>query len=73
MNSWQKVQLGSVADVKLSNVDKKTKENERAIRLCNGIKSDKNGQSASLDMCVFKRVSKKYVRILNIEFKIEKI
>jgi len=33
------------------------------------IKIDKNGQSASLDMCVFKRNSSNYERILNIEFK----
>ena len=33
------------------------------------IKVDKNGQSASLDMCVFERNSNKYERILNIEFK----
>lgn len=33
------------------------------------IKADKEGRSASLDMCVFKRTSKNYKRILNIEFK----
>ena len=33
------------------------------------IKTDKEGQSASLDMCVFERNSNKYERILNIEFK----
>ena len=33
------------------------------------IKIDENGQSASLDMCVFKRTSNNYERILNIEFK----
>jgi len=33
------------------------------------IKVDKNGQSASLDMCVFERNSNKYERLLNIEFK----
>lgn len=33
------------------------------------IKTDNDGQSASLDMCVFERNSNKYERILNIEFK----
>lgn len=33
------------------------------------IRPDKNGQSASLDMCIFKRNSDSYERILNIEFK----
>lgn len=33
------------------------------------IKTDKDGQSASLDMCVFERNSGKYERLLNIEFK----
>jgi type I restriction enzyme S subunit len=31
----QKVKLGDIADVKLSNVDKKTKPDEREIKLCN--------------------------------------
>jgi len=35
MNNWQHQKLGNVADVKLSNVDKVPKENERIIRLCN--------------------------------------
>lgn len=35
MNSWKQHELGDVADVLLSNVDKKTKLNERMIRLCN--------------------------------------
>lgn len=35
MNNWQQQKLVNVADVKLSNVDKLTKENERTIRLCN--------------------------------------
>jgi len=35
MNNWKQYKLIDVADVKLSNVDKKTKENERSIRLCN--------------------------------------
>ena len=35
MNSWKQQKLGIVADVKLSNVDKITNENERAVRLCN--------------------------------------
>ena len=35
MNNWKYQKLEDVADVKLSNVDKKTKENERPIRLCN--------------------------------------
>ncbi len=35
MNNWQKVSLIDVADVKLSNVDKKTKSDEREIKLCN--------------------------------------
>ncbi|HPS86752.1 MAG TPA: restriction endonuclease subunit S [Spirochaetota bacterium] len=35
MNNWQQQKLGNVADVILSNVDKKTDENERTIRLCN--------------------------------------
>lgn len=35
----------------------------------NDIKIDKNGQSALLDMCVFKNENKTYKRILNIEFK----
>jgi len=34
-NDWQKVKLGEIADVKLSNVDKKTNPNEREVRLCN--------------------------------------
>lgn len=33
------------------------------------IKSDIDGRSASLDMCIFERVSGVYKRILNIEFK----
>lgn len=33
------------------------------------IKTDNEGQSASLDMCVFERNSNKYERLLNIEFK----
>ena len=33
------------------------------------IKTDKEGQSASLDMCVFEKKSNKYERLLNIEFK----
>lgn len=33
------------------------------------IKTDKTGQSALLDMCVFERNPDKYERILNIEFK----
>jgi type I restriction enzyme, S subunit len=35
MNNWEQQILGNVADVKLSNVDKKTNEKERTIRLCN--------------------------------------
>lgn len=35
MNNWQQLKLGNVADVILSNVDKKSNENERSIRLCN--------------------------------------
>ncbi len=35
MYDWQQLKLIDVADVKLSNVDKKTKLNEREIRLCN--------------------------------------
>jgi type I restriction enzyme, S subunit len=35
MNNWQPQKLGNVANVKLSNIDKITKENERTIRLCN--------------------------------------
>jgi type I restriction enzyme S subunit len=35
MSKWRQVKLGDVADVKLSNVDKKTNPNERTIRLCN--------------------------------------
>jgi type I restriction enzyme S subunit len=35
MNNWKQQKLGIVADVKLSNVDKLTNENERTIRLCN--------------------------------------
>jgi len=35
MNNWKRQKLEDVADVKLSNVDKKTKENEIPIRLCN--------------------------------------
>ena len=35
MNNWKQQKLGSVADVKLSNVDKLTIENERVVRLCN--------------------------------------
>jgi len=33
------------------------------------IKVDENGQSASLDMCIFERDSDVYKRILNVEFK----
>ena len=33
------------------------------------IKSDVDGRSASLDMCIFERVSGVYNRILNVEFK----
>jgi len=35
MTNWQQLKLKDVADIKLSNVDKKTKANERTIRLCN--------------------------------------
>lgn len=35
MNRWRAVKLGEVADVKLSNVDKKTKADEISVRLCN--------------------------------------
>ena len=35
MNNWKQQKLGIVADVKLSNVDKLTNENERTVRLCN--------------------------------------
>ena len=35
MNNWQQEKLGDIADVKLSNVDKKVNENEREVRLCN--------------------------------------
>jgi len=34
-NNWQKVKLEDIADVKLSNVDKKSNLNERTVRLCN--------------------------------------
>ena len=35
MNNWQQQKLGDIADVKLSNVDKKVNLNERTVRLCN--------------------------------------
>lgn len=35
MSNWRKVKLDTVADIKLSNVDKKTIAGERQIRLCN--------------------------------------
>jgi len=35
MDNWLKVKLSDVADIKLSNVDKKTKDNEKTIKLCN--------------------------------------
>lgn len=35
MNNWQKIKLIDVADVKLSNVDKKTNSEEIEIKLCN--------------------------------------
>lgn len=35
MNDWEQHKLIDVADVKLSNVDKKTKPDERTIKLCN--------------------------------------
>jgi type I restriction enzyme S subunit len=35
MSNWEKVQLNKVADIKLSNVDKKTKANEKLVKLCN--------------------------------------
>ena len=36
MNSeWRKVSLGDVTDLRLSSVDKKTKDNERVVQLCN--------------------------------------
>lgn len=35
MNNWRQQKLGNVANIKLSNIDKITKENERKIRLCN--------------------------------------
>lgn len=35
MNNWKQQSLGDVADVKLSNVDKISNENERIVRLCN--------------------------------------
>lgn len=42
MNNWQKVSLIDVADVKLSNVDKKTNSEEIEIKLCNYIDVYKN-------------------------------
>lgn len=33
------------------------------------MKSDGIGQSASIDMCIFERISDRYKRILNVEFK----
>lgn len=33
--AWRKVPLGDVIDLVLSSVDKKTKDNERAVQLCN--------------------------------------
>lgn len=35
MSNWNKQKLGHVADIKLSNVDKLTKLNERTVYLCN--------------------------------------
>lgn len=35
MSKWRKIKLGDIADVKLSNVDKKTNFGERGVRLCN--------------------------------------
>lgn len=35
MNKWIKYKLSNVADVKLSNVDKKSNEAEKVVRLCN--------------------------------------
>ncbi|MCA0238147.1 MAG: restriction endonuclease subunit S [Bacteroidetes bacterium] len=35
MNNWEKQNLDNVADIKLSNVDKKSNLNERVVRLCN--------------------------------------
>jgi len=35
MSNWKQHKLSDIADVKLSNVDKKIKKNERTIRLCN--------------------------------------
>jgi len=35
MNNWKQQKMGNVADIKLSNVDKLTNENERIVRLCN--------------------------------------
>lgn len=42
MNNWKQQELGNVADVKLSNVDKKTNENESTVRLCNYVDVYKN-------------------------------
>lgn len=35
MLNWKQVKLGDVAEVKLSNVDKKTNDGEKMVRLCN--------------------------------------
>lgn len=35
MSNWEQQLLGKIADVKLSNVDKKSNKDERGVRLCN--------------------------------------
>lgn len=35
MSNWEQQLLGNIADVKLSNVDKKSNKDERGVRLCN--------------------------------------
>ena len=35
MSEWHRVQLGQIADIRVSNVDKKTVRGEQAVQLCN--------------------------------------
>ncbi len=50
-------------------IETPTEEKYKFGKTYETIKTDKEGQSASLDMCVFARNSNKYERLLNIEFK----
>jgi hypothetical protein len=62
---YYSIETPTKAKYKFGESDKNSKDAEGL----KNIKVDENGQSALLDMCIFKKVGKKYTRNLNIEFK----